>query len=160
MSKFSAKKSNRTSYVYKDADGKVVAVLRPGYDDVTEADIAILHGMDDERHNSDKRDSYHGLLHIERMGGDGDDYAADKQSSLADDAANPETIFINTLEAAEKSGAFKAVWDRLTDSQRDLAIKKLQGRTNRDIVAEEGRTERAIHNRLKKIQKHFENLRK
>lgn len=160
MSKFKTKKTQRTTYIYRDASGRKVAELIPGENGVTEEFITFLHSEDDSVHNSDKRDANHGLLHIEQMGNDGGDYNADKQSSLADDGANPETIFINDFEAAEESATFKAVWDRLTDGQRDLAIKKLQGRTNRDIAAEEGCTEQAIHNRLKKVQKHFENFRR
>jgi DNA-directed RNA polymerase specialized sigma24 family protein len=159
MKTFKTKKTQRTTYIYCDTNGRKVAELIPGENGVTEEFIAFLHSEDDSVHNADKRDANHGLLHIEQMGSDGGDYAADKQTSLADDNSNPEVILINTFEAAEKSEAFKAVWDRLTDGQRDLAIKKLQGRSNRDIAAEEGCTEQAIHNRLKKVQKHFEKFR-
>jgi len=47
----------------------------------------------------------------------------------------------------------------LLPQQRDLIQKKLQGRSNVDIAAEEGVTEAAIRNRLAKIQKKFEKLR-
>ena len=160
MSQFKTKKNQRTSYIYRDAHGRKVVELKPGEDGVTAAHIVILHSEDDSVHNADKRDYTHGLLHIEQMGTDGDDYSTDKLSCLADESADPEVIFINSLEAAEKSGAFKAVWDKLSDSQRSLVIKKLLKRTNVDIAKEEGCTEAAVRNRLSKIQKHFDKLRK
>jgi hypothetical protein len=115
MKTFKTKKSQRTTYVYRDTNGRKVAELIPGENGVTEEFIAILHSEDDAVHNAVKRDYNHGLLHIEQMGGDGEDYAVDKQSSLANAAVNPETILINAFEANEKSGVYKAIWDRLTD---------------------------------------------
>lgn len=154
MSKFRTKKSDRTTYVYKDANGKVVATLRSGEDGVTEADIAMLHGMDDDTHNEAKKDSYYGLVHFDQSS---DDEAPDiMEKDLADDSANPEMLFFGALEAAEKSGEFNTAWTSLTQGQRDLCLKKLLKRTNVDIAVEEGVSEAAIRNRLSKIQKRFE----
>ena len=156
MKTFRTRKDQRTTYVYYDVCGRKVAELRPGEEGVTEALIAGLHSEDDAFHNLLKRDYYHGLLHIEQFDNDGEEYSADKQACLSDESANPETILIETLEAAERSDAFGAIWDNLTDKQRELIKKKSRGRTNVDIAAEEGCTEAAIRNRLFKIQKHFE----
>jgi DNA-directed RNA polymerase specialized sigma24 family protein len=60
------------------------------------------------------------------------------------------------MEAAERSGDFAKAWASLTDGQRGLVIQKLQKRSNVDIAKEEGTTEAAVRNRLKKIQKKFE----
>jgi len=160
MNQFKANKNQRTNYIYRDANGRKVIELKPGEDGVTAAHIAILHSEDDYVHNADKRDSYHGLLHIEQMGTDGDEISAEKLSGLIDESANPESIFIETLETAEKSGAFKTAWDKLSESQRELVIKKLLKRSNVDIAKEEGCTEAAVRNRLARIQKYFIKIRK
>ena len=151
MPNFRTKKKDRTTYIYKDAHGRKIVELRSGENDVTAAIIAKLHAEDDALHNAAKRDSYHGLLHY-----DGDDLPCDRQVDLADPASNPETMLIESLEAAERSGAFKAEWDRLTDGQRNLVIKKLLKRSNVDIAKEEDVSPVAIHKRLAKIQKRFE----
>ena len=153
MSKFRTKQSNRTTYIYKNAKGEIVATLRPGENGVTEALIAALHAEDDAVHNAMKRDSYHGLIHYESetVGED-----SDRCIDLPDDTYNPAKLLIDALDAAERSGAFKAEWNALSDKQRDLVIKKSLGRSNVDIAAEEDCTEAAIRNRLAKIQKRFE----
>ena len=156
MPNFRTKKKDRPTYIYKDAYGRKVTELKPGEDGVTEAWIADLHAADDAVHNAAKRDSYHGVFHYEQDGIDGDELPGDRQADLADHGSNPETLFIKTLEAAERSGAFKKAWDGLTDNQRSLVMKKLLKRTNVDIGKEEGCSKEAIRNRLLKIQKKFE----
>jgi len=153
MSKFRTKKNHRTTYIYKDNNGKTIATLRPGVDGVTEALIAKLHAEDDAVHNADKRDSYHGVFHYE-----GETISEDDNRSidLHDNSGNPEKLLLDALSAAERTGVFKAEWDSLSDKQRDLVMKKLLGRSNVDIAAEEGCTEAAIRNRLAKIQRRFE----
>jgi len=153
MSKFRTKKNQRTTYIYKNAHGETIATLRPGEDGVTEALIAKLHAEDDAVHNADKRDSYHGLIHYEAETIGEDD---NRSIDLHDNSGNPEKLLLDTLNAAERSGAFKAEWVSLSDKQRDLVMKKLLGRSNVDIAAEEGCTEAAIRNRLAKIQRRFE----
>ena len=155
MAKFRTKKSNRTTYIYRDEHGKAITVLRPGADGVTEADIAMLHRMDDDEHNAAKKDSYYGTLHYDQVLDD-DGLPDNPQKDLADESANPETMLFAALEAAERSGKFKAIWDELQPQQRDLVMKKLLKRYNVDIAAEENVTEAAIRNRLAKIQKKFE----
>lgn len=154
MAKFRTPKNNRTTYVYRDAHGNAV-ILRPGENGVTETDIALLHGMDDEVHNAEKRDSYHGLLHLDATADD-DETPAVLEKDLADCSANPEDLLIHSLESAQKRSDFNIVWTSLTEGQRALIKKKLQGHSNVDIAAEDGVTETAIRNRLSKIQKKFE----
>ena len=156
MPKFRTPKSNRTTYIYRDAYGRKIAELRPGENGITEAYINALHREDDDEQNAAKKDSYHKVFHYEQINGDGEDLQNDRQSALADYDADPEAQFFDALETAERSGAIKAVWDSLQPQQRDLILKKLLKRTNVDIAEEEGVTEAAIRNRLKKIQKKFE----
>jgi len=152
MPKFRTPKNHRTTYIYRDAYGRKIAELRPGENGVTEAYINDLHRADDDDHNAAKKDSYYGLFHYEQINDDGADILEDRQSDLADYAANPETLFFDSIEA----DTIKAAWNELQPQQRDLILKQLLKRTNVDIAAEEGVTEAAIRNRLKKIQKIFE----
>jgi len=155
MPKFRTKKNERPVYIYRDAFGKKVVELHPGENGVTNTLISILHGEDDAVHNANKRDSYHGLLHYERINTDGEEGSNDRQVDLSDSSSNPENVFINALEAAERAGSFNAIWELLTDGQRGLIMKKLFRRSNVDIAKDEGVTEAAIRNRLCKIQKKF-----
>lgn len=65
---------------------------------------------------------------------------------------------INEQEHSEKLDRLKAALTKLTDLQRDTIYKKFyRNMSNVDIAAEEGVSEAAIRNRLKKI---FANLAK
>ena len=160
MPKFRTPKNSRATYIYRDAYGRKIEIT-PGMEDVggqvvTASHIILLHAEDDLLHNAAKRDSYHGLSHYSQNESDGDALPDDRQADLADNDADPETLFIQALEAAERADAFKAEWEALTDKQRSLVMKKLLKRSNTDIAKEEGCTEAAIRNRLSKIQKRFE----
>lgn len=158
MRKIKTSKKNRTTYSYYSVNGTKIT-LRPGENGVTEALIAMLHESDDAEFNAQRREDYHVPVHYHAYtDGDGDD-AEDRNDYLADTRINPEESFIEVLTKSEHSAAFKEIWDGLQPQQRSLAIKKLQGRTNVEIAAEEGVTEAAIRNRLAKIQNKFKNLR-
>lgn len=149
---------NRTTYTYFSADGTKVRI-NPGENGVTETLIAMLHQEDDDEFNSQRREDYHAPVHYQAYeDGDGDS-AEDRNDYLADNSGNPETALIGAMAKAEKDTRFKAVWDRLLPQQKELALKKMTGRSNVDIAAEEGVSETAIRNRLKKIQDKFKNLR-
>ena len=148
-------KKNRTNYVYRDAYGNAV-IVRPGEDGVTDAIIALLHEADDAEFDADRRENYHVPVRYQAFqDGKGDD-AEDRNDYLADTDSNPESLLIHSLESAQKRSDFNDVWTSLTDGQRELIKRKLQGRSNVDIAAEDGVTEAAIRNRLSKIQKKFE----
>jgi len=89
--------------------------------------------------------------------GEGDS-ADDRNDSLADVSSNPEAALNGAMERAESDSWFNAVWDRLLPQQKELVLKKLTGRTNVDIADEEGVSEAAVRNRLRKIQDKFKNL--
>ena len=156
QNKTSNKPEARSTYIYYGADGTKYE-LKPGVDGVTEMHIAMLHQVDDDEFNSHRRENYHVPVHYQAYV-DGDS-ADDRNDYLADNSGNPEIAFIGTMERAERDSRFKAVWDRLLPQQKELALKKLAGRSNIDIAAEDGVSETAIRNRLKKIQDKLKNFR-
>lgn len=156
MRKFKTAEKNRTNYVYYTAEGKRI-VLTP--EDVDSTWIALLHGEDDEIVDAERREEYHVPVHYDAYSdGEGDD-AADRNDYLKDDSLNPFEQLIQSMDAAEhedKLQKLKGAIKTLQPQQQAL-IKKVfyDGRTNVDIAAEEGVTEAAIRNRLKKIYANF-----
>ena len=152
MRKFKTAEKNRTNYVYYTTEGKKI-VLTP--EDVDSTWIALLHDEDDESVDADRREDYHVPVHYDAYSdGEGDD-ASDRNSYLEDDTFNPYEQLIQSMDAAEhddKLQKLKAAIKTLQPQQQAL-IKKVfyDGLTNVYIAAEEGVTEAAIRNRLKKI---------
>lgn len=165
MRKFKTAEDNRTNYIYYTADGKKV-VIKPGMlgadgKEVTEEVINILHGYDDEQVDADRREDYHCPVHYQAYyDGEGDD-AADRNPYLEDLPIDPfeqMLISIEEQEHSNKLGKLKAALATLTDLQKDTIYKKFYlNKSNVDIADEEGVSEAAIRNRLKKI---FANLAK
>ena len=151
MPKFKTPKNKRDTYTYRDAYGRVTAVLHPGEDGVTQEHITYLHRADDNERNAASRDSYYGLYHYDQAGNEGEGIPADRQLDLADYAADPETQFLTEMKRA----AVKTIWDDLQPQQRELVLKLIRKRTKVDIATEEGVSEAAIRDRLAKIQNKF-----
>ena len=157
MRKFKTAEENRTNYIN---DGSK-CVITPGEDGENTTIIAQLHAMDDEQVDADRREEYHCPVHyLAYSDGEGED-ADDRNPYLCDTAADPlEQMLasINEQEHSEKLDRLKAALTTLTDLQRDTIHKKFyHNMSNVDIAAEEGVSEAAIRNRLKKI---FANLAK
>lgn len=152
---------NRATYIYYDENGNKLIELLPGERGVTKTDIALLHSMDDAEMDEQRRYDYRVTEHIDAYhDGDGED-ASDRNKRLADNRTNPETVLI----AQEDDEAYAETLFRLTEAmnslqpqQRELFEKVyIQRRSYTSIAVEEGVTETAIRNRLKKIH---EKLRK
>nr|WP_288829803.1 sigma-70 family RNA polymerase sigma factor [uncultured Clostridium sp.] len=150
MRKFKTAEKNRTNYVYYTAEEKKI-VLTP--DDVDSIWIAFLHGEDDEAVDAERREDYHVPVHYDSFS-DGDD-AADRNSYMEDDAPDPFETLIQSTDAAEhedKMKKLKAAIETLQPQQKSLIQSVFyENRTNVDIAAEEGVSEAAVRNRLKKI---------
>ena len=58
MRKFKTAEKNRTNYIYYTVDGEKVEV-KPEQDGIDVTWIALLHSMDDELVNADRREEYH-----------------------------------------------------------------------------------------------------
>ena len=139
MPKFRTKKNERTTYYYHDAFGRKIEIA-PGMEGcdgqaVTADLIIMLHGWDDDEHNSIKKDDYHGVTGYEQESVDEGETVSDRNAETADHDADPARMLITAMDAAERSGAFKTEWDALNEQQR-LLIKLLLRRTDKHLARE------------------------
>lgn len=161
MSKaYKTSQKKRTNYIYYTAEGTKIAIT-PGEDGVTEADIELLHTMDDEEVDEQRRYDYRVTSHLDAYHDGEEEAANDRNKYLADDTGNPEHLIVeaeNEAEHQDMLDKLRNAMEFLLPQQRELFKKVyLERRSNTDIAAEEGVTEAAIRNRLKKLH---ERLRK
>lgn len=155
MRNYKTSKANRATYRYYDIDGKLKCELIPGQDGVTEVLIQQLHAADDDEFDANRREAYHVPVHYMAYTTSDAEEAEDRNSYLADEAADPSIIFEKAFSRAEFKREFREHWNRLTKEQQRLVIRKANGETNVAIAAEQGVSEAAIRKQLKRIQKHF-----
>ena len=159
MRKFKTAENNRTNYVYYTAEGKAITIKprQIGSDSkpASEEMITLLHTWDDDKVDADRRELYHCPVHYQAyVDGEGKD-ADDRNGYLASEEANPLEQMLSSIEKQEHSemlDRLKAALTTLTDLQKSTIYKKFWlNQTNVQIAAEEGITEAAVRNRLKKI---------
>ncbi len=157
---YKTSQKKRTNYIYYTAEGTKI-VITPGEDGVTEADIELLHTMDDEEVDEQRRYNYRVTTHLDAYHDGEEEAANDRNKYLADDTGNPEHLIVeaeNEAEHKDMLDKLRKAMECLLPQQKDLFKKVyLERRSNTDIAAEEGVTEAAIRNRLKKL---YERLRK
>lgn len=160
MRKFKTPKKNRTSYTYFSVDGSKIKIMTDE-EGVSSTVIAALHAFDDQELDAERREDYHAPVHLESYQDASDEDVADRNPYLIDPEPNPMESHIQSIEADEREGRLaklRSAIDILQPQQKVLIQKVFyEGRTFVDIAAEEGVSEAAIRNRLKKI---FNNLRK
>lgn len=151
---YKTSQKKRTNYIYYTSEGTKI-VITPGEDGVTEADIELLHTMDDDEVDEQRRYDYRVTTHLDAYHDGENELANDRNKYLADDTANPEHLMLQ----AEDETEYHDMLDKLTKAmecllpqQKELFKKVyLEKRSNTDIAAEEGVSEAAIRNRLSKI---------
>jgi RNA polymerase sigma factor (sigma-70 family) len=157
---YKTSQKKRTNYIYYTAEGTKI-VITPGEDRVTEADIELLHTMDDEEVDEQRRYDYRVTTHLDDYHDGEEEAANDRNKYLADDTGNPEHLIVeaeNEAEHKDMLDKLRKAMECLLPQQKDLFKKVyLERLSNTDIAAEEGVTEAAIRNRLKKL---YERLRK
>ncbi|MBT2146403.1 sigma-70 family RNA polymerase sigma factor [Clostridioides difficile] len=156
---YKTSKKKRTNYIYYTAEGTKI-VITPGEDGVTEADIELLHTMDDDEVDEQRRYDYRVTTHLDAYHDGEEEAANDRNKYLADDTANPEQLIIQAEDEAEHQDMLDKLtkaMECLYHNKRTLQKVYLEKRSNTDIATEEGVTEAAIRGRLKKLQ---ERLRK
>ncbi len=179
MRMFKTAADNRTDYKYYPENGSPItittAMLEEAGCENPEEIIVLIYSMDDEDVDANRREQYHAGVHFN----DGDDWHQRQQNSAVDKIAsklprisdscyegreymaNPLDQILNAIEEQEHSellGRVESALSSLTDLQKATIYKKFyQKMTNVAIAAEEGVSEAAIRNRLKKI---YSNLKK
>lgn len=159
MRKFKTAEKNRTNYIYYPAEGKAI-IIKPGMigndkKPASEEMITLLHTWDDDQVDADRRELYHCPVHYQAYAdGEGKD-ADDRNGYLASEEADPLEQMLSSIEEQEHSemlDRLKAALPTLTDLQKSTIYKKFWlNQTNVQIAEEEGITEAAVRNRLKKI---------
>ena len=149
---FKTPKKARATYKVYD---RIVAEFIPGQDGVTDVLIQQLHAADDGEYDANRRESYHIPVHYMAYTSGDTEEAEDRNSYLADEAADPSLLFEKAISRAEFKRDFHERWSRLTKEQQSLVFRKVKGETNVAIAAEQGVSEAAIRKQLKRIQKHF-----
>lgn len=148
MRSYKTSQIKRTSYIYYSADGEKITITPD--DGVTETHIELLHCLDDAEVNQQRRHSHMVPVHLDNYS----DYS-DHNPYLSDDYLNPETVLIKHESELEHQRSLSKLGEALKDllpQQKELLIKVYQdGRTCSEIAREEGVTEAAIRNRLKKV---------
>ncbi len=152
MRKFKTSEKNRTNYVYYTAKGKKIVLTQV---DVDSDWIALLHSDDDASVDADRRENYHVPVHYDAYSYGGGDEVGDRNPYMEDDAPDPFESLLRSIDEAEhedKLQKLKAAIQTLQPQQITLIQKVFyENQSNVDIAAEEGVTEAAIRNRLKKI---------
>ncbi|WP_286945783.1 RNA polymerase sigma factor [Acetobacterium sp. UBA5834] len=160
MRKFKTPEKNRPSYTYYPARG-IKIEINPGENGVTNALINMLHDWDDQEVDAKRREDYHAPVHLESYQVASDEDATDRNPFLIDTEPNPLACLIQSIDADEhedRLAKLRSAIETLLPQQKALIQKVFyEGCTYVDIAAEEGVSEAAIRNRLKKI---FNNLRK
>jgi DNA-directed RNA polymerase specialized sigma24 family protein len=143
-------KKNRATYRYYNADGSLAVELFPGEDGVSEADISLLHSIDDGEVDAARREDYRIAAHIDAYGA-GDDPASDLNPYLADTSTDPQEVFARHEEERchqTRLDRLASLIDSLSPEQlalyEDLFVRQMSGRR---IAAREGVTEGAIRKR-------------
>lgn len=160
MRKFKTPKKNRTSYTYFSVDGSKIKIMSDE-EGVSNTVIATLHAFDDQELDAQRRENYHVPVHLESYQDASNEDATDRNPYLIDPEPNPMESLIQSIDADEHEDRLaKLISATATlQPQQKALIQKVfyEGHTYVDIAAEEGVSEAAIRNRLKKI---FNNLRK
>lgn len=151
---FKTSENNRTTYRYYSVDGTKIEIV-PGESGVSEIDIEILHSLDDEEVNENRRYEYRVTTHLDAYD-DGGSFIEDSNKYMRDNDSNPILLLVekeDKLEHENRLDKLKHGIKSLLPNQQELFKKKfVENRTNTDIALEENVTEAAIRNRLKKIK--------
>ena len=158
---YKTSKKKRTNYIYYTAEGRRITIT-PGDNGVTEADIELLHSMDDDGVDEQRRYDYRVTTHLDAYGDGENESASDRNAYLADESTNPEYLLIENEDQAEHEELLKRLrnaMDQLTEKEKDLLKKKfIDKETNVSIAAELDVSETTIRKRLKKLNQKFEKI--
>ena len=101
---YKTSKKKRTNYIYYTAEGTKI-VITPGEDGVTEADIELLHTMDDDEVDEQRRYDYRVTTHLDAYHDGEEEAANDRNKYLADDKytlKNDPTLILQQKKVLQK----------------------------------------------------------
>lgn len=151
---YKTSKSNRSTYIYyQQVDGRdcdIKIELKPGEQGITDTMIGILHKMDDEEFDNNRRADNHRTGHLS---------VSDESDMVNPIELTPaETICIDDLIDLElrNSVLMKAITN--LDQNQQLLVQQIyfEGRKAADIAAERGVSKAAVSQQLKRIYQHLQ----
>ena len=168
----------RSTYIYYDAEGNIVAELVPGADGVTELDIKMLHQADDREVYNNLKNSKPKLSDDEKQGikeweqRTGHEWT-EKNYNLSFDAVAEDgegndksklwyqvfNIKQETEEVDPEVERMREVIMQLTPAQQDLyRLVYLEEKPQVEVAAMLGIKKQALYSKLKKIHRRIEKL--
>ncbi|WP_339011776.1 sigma factor-like helix-turn-helix DNA-binding protein [Lactococcus garvieae] len=163
MKNIRTKKSHRETYRYYFADGTTQLIEIS--DEVTAADIALLHQLDDEEVNAEHRKRYNVPSYLEDFSYDNENEQFSTHPLLVEDRTplNLLSQYEKREQKEKKLRALKKALKKLTPNQRQT-IEKIfyKGMNQFELAREEGTSRAAIFYRLngayKKLRKEIEKI--
>ena len=153
---YKTSQKKRTDYIYYSADGTKITIT-PGEDNVAATHIELLHEMDDEAVDAQRREDYRIAAYLgdKPVKSDANQEKEDKDINLADESYNPEKLLIEAEEEDEHEALLRklrAALETLTDRQREIyKLSYHEGLTNVAIGKQLGISEAMVRKHLKKM---------
>jgi DNA-directed RNA polymerase specialized sigma24 family protein len=156
---FKTSQKNRTNYIYYTADGRKTTIT-PGQvspidnKTITEAHIEILHSFDDAAHTTQRHEDDNTCpLDAHAQEADG---GSSHNGRLADSSSSPENVLFGSTSKTDMPNRNLEILSRAMESllpQQWELFHRFYGErmTATEIAREDGVTEAAVRNRLKKM---------
>ena len=152
-------KKNRDTYTYVWVDGSTTTLVA-GQDGVTEEFIELLHEMDNEGLNAQRRERRKAPRYIEEVFGEDSDN--DKNNLLRDSRYDPAEMLHTMVDAEEREQQLVKLQEALNmlSEKQKRTIEKLffEGKTLVEIAAEEEVSETAVRKRRDAAIKNLKNF--
>lgn len=158
---YKTSQKKRTNYIYYFNKGTKITIT-PGEEGLSETYIDLLHTMDDDQVDEQRRYDYRTEAHLDAYHDGNSEAASDRNKYLADSSTKPEKLCVEAEDAAEYQDTLEKLsmaMEHLLPQQKELYKKVyIDMRSNTHIAADEGVTEAAIRNRLKKMHKKLKKI--
>ena len=153
---YKTSQKKRTDYIYYGADGTKITIT-PGENGATETFIDLLHEMDDEAVDAQRREDYRIAAYLgdKPVKSDANQEKEDRDINLADESYNPERLLIEAEEEDEHEALLRrlrAALETLTDRQKEIyKLSYHEGLSNVAIGKKLGISEAMVRKHLKKM---------
>lgn len=153
---YKTSQKKRTDYIYYSADGTKITIT-PGEDNVAATHIELLHEMDDEAVDAQRREDYRIAAYLgdKPVKSDANQEKEDKDINLADETYNPEKLLIEAEEKDEHETLLiklREALETLTDRQKEIyKLSYHEGLSNVAIGKKLDISEAMVRKHLKKM---------